>query len=171
MRIDIPGLKAHGIHNYVPCYLSSAFFHHSGCLEITSHLIVRKIPAFGVCLFSPYITSLVEKYSRVQPRERPGQNRNHLNRLHGASSVGSPSLGFVLLSLVHLGGKKKQPNEIQYLQMRSLRVLCHVTLFIVPNARKLSPGVVFRKVKKAQLNSRRFQRPERHIGSMREREL
>lgn len=107
MRIDIPGLKAHGIHNYVPCYLSSAFFHHSGCLEITSHLIVRKIPAFGVCFFSPYITSLVEKYSRVQPRERPGQNRNHLNRLHGASSVGSPSLGFVLLSLVHLGGKKK----------------------------------------------------------------
>lgn len=144
------------------------------CLEMTSHLIVRKIPAFGVYLFfSPYITSLVGKYSRVKPRERPGQNRNHLSRLNRASSLGSRSLGFVLLSLVHLRGKKK-PNEMQYLQMR---MSCHTVYaaLSIPVYRskrqEAFPGVVFRKVKKAQLNTGRFQRPARHTGSMRERTL
>lgn len=49
----------------------------------------------------PFRNRLHRKYSRVTPRERSGQDRNSLNGLNWASSVGPP-LAFVLLSLAHL---------------------------------------------------------------------
>lgn len=66
-------------------------------------------------------------HNRVTPREGSRQDRNSLNWLNWASSVELTTTGFCATqSCIYL----REINEMQCLQMRSLRVLCRVTLYV-----------------------------------------